>query len=78
MFKELDKLILRKIRDNEYFEKGDEVNFTYYPKNKVLVYKINTEHIKKIKRVGPFRDGHQLGVCLILQGHDSEVEILRR
>ena len=63
---------------SSYFRKGDEINFCYYPKNKILTFKINNDETKKMKRVGPFKEGNRMGICMLLQGNDSEVEIIRK
>ena len=65
-------------KSGEYLKKGDEINFTYNPKNSTLTYKINDGEVKKVREVQPFKDSNHLGICMILEGSDSEVEIIRK
>ena len=65
-------------KSGEYFKEGDEISFTFYPKNKTLTYKINEGDLKKVREVQVFKEGHHMGICMILQGSDSEVEIIRK
>ena len=34
--------------------------------------------VKKVREVQPFKDSNHLGICMILEGSDSEVEIIRK
>ena len=31
-----------------------------------------------MKRVGSFKEGNRMGICMLLIGNDSEVEIIRK